>query len=79
MIEDAGLGCQRGVGRHPHRRVGLPGWRRVRHHLVGLPVQEVAEQLGVPVGTVKARLSRGRAALARRLTTQVPEVLHDDR
>jgi RNA polymerase sigma-70 factor (ECF subfamily) len=34
----------------------------VLHHLVGLPVQEVAEQLGVPVGTVKARLSRGRAA-----------------
>jgi RNA polymerase sigma-70 factor (ECF subfamily) len=34
----------------------------VLHHLVGLPVQEVAEQLGVPVGTVKARPFRGRAA-----------------
>jgi RNA polymerase sigma-70 factor, ECF subfamily len=51
----------------------------VLYHLVGLSVQEVAEQLDVPVGTVKARLARGRAALARRLTTDVLEVLHDDR
>ena len=34
------------------------------HHLADLPVAEVAETLAVPVGTVKARLSRGRAALA---------------
>lgn len=34
------------------------------HHLADLPVQEVAEAVGAPVGTVKARLSRGRAALA---------------
>jgi len=34
------------------------------HHLADLPVQEVATTLGVPAGTVKARLSRGRAALA---------------
>ena len=39
----------------------------VLHHLAGLPVAEVAVELGLPVGTVKARLSRGRAALARRL------------
>jgi RNA polymerase sigma-70 factor (ECF subfamily) len=37
------------------------------HHLAGLPVHEVAVTLGVPVGTVKARLARGRAALAVRL------------
>jgi RNA polymerase sigma-70 factor, ECF subfamily len=34
------------------------------HHLSDLPVAEVAHTLGVPEGTVKARLSRGRAALA---------------
>jgi RNA polymerase sigma-70 factor (ECF subfamily) len=34
------------------------------HYLADLPVATVAETLGVPVGTVKARLSRGRAALA---------------
>lgn len=33
------------------------------HHIADLPVADVAETLGVPVGTVKARLSRGRAAL----------------
>ncbi|MEI2714588.1 MAG: SigE family RNA polymerase sigma factor [Nocardioides sp.] len=33
-------------------------------HFADLPVHEVADTLGVPVGTVKARLSRGRAALA---------------
>jgi RNA polymerase sigma-70 factor (ECF subfamily) len=36
----------------------------VLHHLVGLPVADVAREMGVPVGTVKARLSRGRRALA---------------
>jgi RNA polymerase sigma-70 factor (ECF subfamily) len=34
------------------------------HHLAGLPVHEVAATLGVPGGTVKARLARGRTALA---------------
>jgi RNA polymerase sigma-70 factor, ECF subfamily len=36
----------------------------VLHHLADMSVHEVAESLGVPVGTVKARLSRGRAMLA---------------
>jgi RNA polymerase sigma factor (sigma-70 family) len=36
----------------------------VLHHLADLPVAEVAATLGVPQGTVKARLARGRAALA---------------
>lgn len=36
----------------------------VLHHLCDLPVAEVAYETGTPEGTVKARLSRGRAALA---------------
>jgi RNA polymerase sigma-70 factor, ECF subfamily len=36
----------------------------VLHHLCDLPVAEIAREVGAPVGTVKARLSRGRAALA---------------
>jgi RNA polymerase sigma-70 factor (ECF subfamily) len=36
----------------------------VLHHVLGLPVASVAAETGVPVGTVKARLSRGRQALA---------------
>jgi RNA polymerase sigma-70 factor, ECF subfamily len=36
----------------------------VLHHLCDLPVDEVARETGVAVGTVKARLSRGRKALA---------------
>lgn len=44
------------------------------HHLADLPVREVAATLGVPEGTVKARLSRGRAALRQLLAE---EVAHD--
>ncbi|MBD8868632.1 SigE family RNA polymerase sigma factor [Nocardioides donggukensis] len=36
----------------------------VLHHLCDLPVAEVARETGVPEGTVKARLARGRTALA---------------
>jgi RNA polymerase sigma-70 factor (ECF subfamily) len=36
----------------------------VLHHLCDLPVHAVAREVGVPEGTIKARLSRGRAALA---------------
>ncbi|WP_343969013.1 MULTISPECIES: RNA polymerase sigma factor [Kribbella] len=34
------------------------------HHIADLPIREIAAQLGVAEGTVKARLSRGRARLA---------------
>jgi RNA polymerase sigma-70 factor (ECF subfamily) len=36
----------------------------VLHHLCDMSVDQVAIETGVPVGTVKARLARGRAALA---------------
>ena len=40
----------------------------VLHHLGGLSVEEIAQETGAPAGTVKARLSRGRQALAALLT-----------
>jgi RNA polymerase sigma-70 factor (ECF subfamily) len=39
----------------------------VLYYLVGLSIEETAKQLGAPIGTVKARLSRGRKAVAARL------------
>lgn len=36
----------------------------VLHHLVGLTVEEMSRETGAPPGTVKARLARGRRALA---------------
>jgi RNA polymerase sigma-70 factor (ECF subfamily) len=39
----------------------------VLHHLLDLPVDQVAHELRVPVGTVKSRLARGRRTLARHL------------
>ncbi len=45
----------------------LPAAQRqalVLHHLADRSVREVAREVGVAEGTVKARLSRGRAALA---------------
>jgi RNA polymerase sigma-70 factor, ECF subfamily len=43
-----------------------PDQRRaiVLHHLVGLRVEEIAQETGVASGTVKTRLARGRRALA---------------
>jgi RNA polymerase sigma-70 factor, ECF subfamily len=57
----------RGLGQE-HRTVV------VLHYLADLPVEEVAAVLDVPVGTVKSRLSRARAALAERLRTEVDHV-----
>ncbi|GAA1899364.1 SigE family RNA polymerase sigma factor [Asanoa iriomotensis] len=44
----------------------LPEEQRVAiamHYLLGMPVMDIARETGVPLGTVKARLHRGRAAL----------------
>lgn len=50
-----------------HALQELPAAQRtaiVLHHLAGLSVAEVATETGAAEGTVKARLSRGRRALA---------------
>jgi RNA polymerase sigma-70 factor, ECF subfamily len=50
---------------------GLPDTQRraiVMYHLLDLPVEEVAGELGAPLGTVKSWLHRGRIALAAQLT-----------
>lgn len=46
------------------------------HYLLDMPVQEIAESTGVPVGTVKVRLSRARAALGRLLDETDQEAGH---
>ncbi|SCG54582.1 SigE family RNA polymerase sigma factor [Micromonospora humi] len=54
----------------------LPAEQRqaiVLHHLADLSVAEIAAQLGTPSGTVKARLARGRRALATLLDVTLPE------
>jgi RNA polymerase sigma-70 factor (ECF subfamily) len=55
---------------------GLPRQYRevvVLHYLADLPVEEISRLLDVPTGTIKSRLSRGRAALAERLTGYEPQ------
>ena len=47
----------------------------VLHDVEGLSQEEVAEILGVPVGTVKSRVSRARAELRYVLRKQIGEVL----
>ena len=48
----------------------------VLHYLLGLPVEEVARELAIPAGTVKAWLFRARRALAKKLAEPIPEVHH---
>ena len=44
------------------------------HYLLDMPVRDIAASVGVPEGTVKARLSKGRSALARLLDEHDQEV-----
>lgn len=59
-----------------------PDQRRVivLHHYCDLSVADIADEVGAPTGTVKARLARGRAAMKQFLTdttlTDAPEVRH---
>ena len=58
---------------------GLPEAQRhaiALHYLADLPVEQIAWELGVPVGTIKSRLSRGRDALAVRLSPAQEEIDH---
>jgi RNA polymerase sigma-70 factor, ECF subfamily len=55
----------------------LPGEQRkavVLHHLLDLPVADVAHELGVATGTVKSWLFRARASLAAQLADPTQEV-----
>lgn len=49
----------------------------VLHYLADLPVDVIARERGLPVGTVKTRLAAGRRRLARELTTATEEVRGD--
>lgn len=49
----------------------------VLHHICDLSVADVAHETGAAVGTVKARLSRGRAALAKLLEHQTEGTFND--
>jgi len=50
----------------------------VLHDLYGYPVEQIANECGVAVGTVKSRLSRGRAALAASLGVDYREPARED-
>jgi len=45
----------------------------VMHDLGGIPYEDIAASAGVPIGTIKSRISRGRRQLARLL--EQPEAL----
>ena len=39
----------------------------VLHHMEGMDVKDIAQELGIPQGTVKSRLARARDELKRKL------------
>jgi RNA polymerase sigma-70 factor (sigma-E family) len=43
------------------------------HHVADLPLEQIARDLELPLGTVKSRLSRGRQALKNLLDVEVPD------
>ena len=57
------------LGGHPAQRRAL-----VLLHLADLTVEQIAAETGVPPGTVKARLARGRAALMPHLRETIEPV-----
>ncbi|HET8658131.1 MAG TPA: sigma factor-like helix-turn-helix DNA-binding protein [Micromonosporaceae bacterium] len=73
-VDLAGLGPDHVALVHALRQIPADQRRAiVLHHLVGLSVAEIAVEVGSPEGTVKARLSRGRRALAAQLSDAPPK------
>ena len=57
----------------------LPSEQRIAvvlHHILDLPVEAIATETSVPVGTVKARLARGRRMLATLIDLDESEANH---
>jgi RNA polymerase sigma-70 factor, ECF subfamily len=86
LLERLGARAEPDVELHPQDRAVVEALLRlplpqrevlVLHHCLDLPVEAVAAQTGVSVGTVKSRLSRGRERLAELLqpdpSREVPE------
>jgi RNA polymerase sigma-70 factor (ECF subfamily) len=70
----AGLGPDHVALVHALRQIPADQRRAiVLHHLVGLSVAEIAVEVHSAEGTVKARLSRGRRALATQLSDSPPD------
>jgi RNA polymerase sigma-70 factor (ECF subfamily) len=73
---DAGASPARIVARHDQQRIVLAALQRLPvdyqvalelHYFEGLRLEEIAEVLGHPVGTIKSHLSRGRVLLGEHL------------
>lgn len=50
----------------------------VLYYFEDFSYQEIADQMGVPIGTVMSRLSRGKAYLKKRLTHEAARERHDE-
>lgn len=50
----------------------------IMREFMDLPYEEIAQALGIPVGTVKSRLNRARNLLARRLQAEYPALVPAD-
>lgn len=70
---DPGSDDEELLGQLPARLSALPAGAQIvlrLHYLQGLTQHEVAEALGIPVGTVKSRLAYGLMCLRRSLTSR---------
>ncbi|MDX9912493.1 MAG: RNA polymerase sigma factor [Phycisphaerales bacterium] len=65
-LSDSAESVRRSLQRVPDRFADV----LVLHHVEGLTIEQIAAALAVPPGTVKSRLSRGRAMLAREMEAE---------